>query len=34
MNKNINDGTHSQFSVTHKDHGPWVPGTNKEVNLW
>ena len=33
MNKNIiNDGTHSQFSGTHKDHGPWVPGTHKEVN--
>ena len=32
MNKNINDGTHSQCSGTHMDHGPWVPRTLKEVN--
>ena len=32
MNKNINDGTYSQCSVTHRDHGPWVPGTHKVVN--
>ena len=32
MNKNINDGTHSQCSETCKDHGPWVSGTHKEVN--
>ena len=32
MYKNINDGTHSQSSGTHKDHGPWVPVTHKEVN--
>ena len=33
-NKNINDGTHSQFSGTHKDHGLWVLllGTHQEVN--
>ena len=29
MNKNMND---SRCSVTHKDHGLWVPGTHKEVN--
>ena len=32
MNKSISDGTHSQCSGIHKDHGPWVPGTHKEVN--
>ena len=32
MNKNINDGTHSQGSGIHKDHGPWVTGTHKEAN--
>ena len=32
MYKIINDGTHSQCSGTHNDHGPWVPGTHKEVN--
>ena len=31
MNKNINDGTHSQSSRTHMDHGPWFPRTHKEV---
>ena len=30
--KNINDGTHSRCSGTHKDHGPWAPGTHKAVN--
>ena len=24
MNKNINDGIHSQYSATHRDQGPWV----------
>ena len=32
MYENINDGTYSECSGTHKDHGPWVPGTHKEVN--
>ena len=32
MNKNINDGTHSQCSGTHMDHGQWVSRTHKEVN--
>ena len=31
-NKKIHDGTHSQCSGTHKDHGLWVPGTHEEVN--
>ena len=26
------DGTHSQCSWTHKDHGLWVPGTHNEAN--
>ena len=33
MKKNISDGTHYQYSGTHKDHGLWVPGTRKEVIL-
>ena len=28
-NKKFDDGTHSQCSGTHKDHGPWVLGTHK-----
>ena len=32
MNKNIYDGTHSQCSGTHMNHGLWVPKTHKEVN--
>ena len=31
MNEIISDETNSQCSSTHKDHGPWVPGTHKEV---
>ena len=27
--KNIKDGTHCQCFGTHKDHGPWIPGTQK-----
>ena len=32
MNKSISDVTHFQCSGTHKDHGSWIPGINKEVN--
>ena len=32
MNKNINVGIQCQCSGTHKDQGPWVPGTHKDVN--
>ena len=32
LTKHINDGIHSQCIGIHKDHGPWVPGTHKQVN--
>ena len=34
VNKSINDGTHFQCSGTHKELGPWVPATHKEVNIF